>query len=89
MARLTTTVALPLKLNNNILLTFILSSQWLNFCLDLVSIVTETFRGQTYKSLDSITLSAACKVRKIFTMRTQPSDDTDDDGELTVYPFVI
>ncbi|XP_071817263.1 protein CFAP20DC-like isoform X2 [Apostichopus japonicus] len=59
---------------------------WLNLCLDLTSIVGEAFRGQTFKSLDSITLSASCKVRKIFTMKNQPQDSTDDDDLYEISP---
>lgn len=60
---------------------FVLSFfQWLNLCLDLVSLVSETWRGETYKMLDSISISANCRIRKIFTMKIQPPDTVGDDG---------
>lgn len=52
---------------------------WLNLCLDLNSLVGESFKEQTVKSIDSLTLSANCHLRKIFTMKVQPPDTTDDD----------
>lgn len=52
---------------------------WLNLCLDLSGFVTDTWMGQTYKSLESICLSANCRLRRIFTLRTQPPDTTADD----------
>ena len=58
------------------------NSQWLNLAIDMVSVVGELFRGQTFKSLDSILISASCKLRKIFTLKDQPPDTTDDDGKL-------
>ncbi|KAK7101886.1 protein CFAP20DC-like [Littorina saxatilis] len=51
---------------------------WLNLCLDMVSLVGETWSGQTYRAIDHITVSANCKVRRIFTMKSQPPDTTDD-----------
>ncbi|XP_032221977.2 protein CFAP20DC isoform X1 [Nematostella vectensis] len=53
---------------------------WLNLCLDLNSLVGETFKGQAFKVLESLTVSANCHLRKIFTMKTQPPDTTDDDN---------
>lgn len=53
--------------------------EWLNLCLDLNSLVGETFKEHTFKSIDSMTLSANCHLRKIFTMKTQPPDTTNDD----------
>ena len=46
------------------------------------SLVGETWKGQIYKSIESICLSAHCKLRRIFTMKAQPYDDTDDEGKL-------
>ncbi|KAJ3223186.1 hypothetical protein HK099_001437 [Clydaea vesicula] len=51
-------------------------SVWLNLCFDLVSFVTEFFRGQTFRSLDNIQLSGAFKLRKIFMMKDKPADTT-------------
>lgn len=52
---------------------------WLNLCLDLQSLVGETFKGQSFKALENLTISASCRLRKIFTMKSQPFDTTDDD----------
>ncbi|XP_072026449.1 protein CFAP20DC-like [Amphiura filiformis] len=60
-------------------LTILKRAVWLNLCIDMLSIVGEAFRGQTYKSLDTLTISAACHLRKVFTMKCQLPDDTDDD----------
>lgn len=47
--------------------------------MDLQSLVSETFKGQSFKALENLTISASCRLRKIFTMRVQPFDTTDDD----------
>ena len=47
----------------------------------MVSLVGETWRGQTFKALESISISANCRLRKIFTMKVQPPDDVGDDGK--------
>ena len=46
----------------------------------MVSMVGEIWRGQTYKAIESITVSANCKVRRIFTMKCQPPDNAGDEG---------
>ncbi|XP_071784290.1 protein CFAP20DC-like [Asterias amurensis] len=66
-------------LHAKIPLTVMKRAMWLNLCIDLVSLVSEGFRGQTFKTLDGIIICANCHLRKIFTMKTQPQDDTDDD----------
>lgn len=63
--------------------------QWLNLCLDMVSLVGETWSGQTYRAIDHITVSANCKVRRIFTMKSQPPDTTDDNGLFAVCTFYL
>ncbi|XP_070558108.1 protein CFAP20DC-like [Ptychodera flava] len=52
---------------------------WLNMCLDLLSLVGDVFKGQTLKSLDTLTIAANCRLRRVFTMKAQPPDSTDDD----------
>ncbi|GFO44116.1 transporter [Plakobranchus ocellatus] len=52
---------------------------WVNLVLDMVSLVGETWTSQTFRSVDQISVSANCKLRRIFTMKTQPPDTTDDD----------
>ena len=59
--------------------------QWLHLCLDLASLVTEIWQGQTYKSIDSICISANCKLRRIYTTRHQLVDTTDDEGRYITY----
>ena len=48
---------------------------WLNFCLDLKSIVEDCFKGQSFKTIDGITICANCRLRRVFTLRCQPKDD--------------
>ncbi|XP_071477950.1 protein CFAP20DC-like [Diadema antillarum] len=60
-------------------LTIMKRAVWLNLAIDMVSLVGELFRGQTFKSLDTLLISASCKLRKIFTLKDQPPDTTDDD----------
>ena len=54
--------------------------QWLNLCFDMVSLVGDIWRGQTFKALESISISANCRLRRIFTMKVQPPDTVGDDG---------
>lgn len=58
-----------------------LLSQWSTLCIDLESFASGLFKG--FSTLDGITLFATCKVRRIFTMKTDPkvmSGDTDAFG---------
>nr|XP_020453597.1 uncharacterized protein C3orf67 homolog [Monopterus albus] len=50
---------------------------WSTLCIDLVSFTAELFKG--FLTLDGITLFATCKVRRIFTMKTEPTGMSDDD----------
>ncbi|XP_037643270.1 uncharacterized protein C3orf67 homolog isoform X1 [Sebastes umbrosus] len=50
---------------------------WSTLCVDLVSFTGELFKG--FLSLDGITLFATCKVRRIFTMKTEPAGMSHDD----------
>ncbi|XP_067933834.1 protein CFAP20DC-like [Watersipora subatra] len=61
-------------------LTALRKSIWVNCCCDLVNIVGETWPGQTFGKVDSISVSANCKLRRIITMKHQPPDTTDDDS---------
>lgn len=51
-------------------------SQWSTLCIDLVSLSGELFKG--FLTLDGITLFATCKVRRIFTVRTEHAGMSDD-----------
>ncbi|XP_028303181.1 protein CFAP20DC isoform X2 [Gouania willdenowi] len=52
-------------------------NSWCTLCIDLVSLTSELFKG--FVSLDGIALFATCKVRRIFTMKTQQTQMSDDD----------
>ena len=43
--------------------------------------MSDTWRGQMYSSIESVCVSAHCRLRRIFTMRGQPLDTTDDEGK--------
>ncbi|XP_028262567.1 protein CFAP20DC [Parambassis ranga] len=50
---------------------------WCTLCIDLASLTSELFKG--FMTLDGITLFATCKVRRIFTMKTEPPGMLDDE----------
>ncbi|XP_064375166.1 protein CFAP20DC isoform X2 [Dromaius novaehollandiae] len=52
---------------------------WCNMCIDLVAFTSEIFRGAVFQSLDGIIISANCKLRKIFTLKTKPQDTAEQD----------
>ncbi|XP_076012967.1 protein CFAP20DC [Genypterus blacodes] len=52
---------------------------WCNLCIDVVSFIGGLFKGAAFLTLDGITLSASCQVRRIFTMKTEPAGISDDD----------
>lgn len=66
-------------------LTVLCLGTWLNLCLDLNSLVGETFSGQTFRALESITLTANCRVKKVFTLKVPPEDNSSDDHNFTSY----
>ena len=51
---------------------------WVNLCLDLPDLVAGYFQGQAYHSLESITISAWCSLRRVFTLKVPPPNDEDD-----------
>ncbi|KAM6169799.1 protein CFAP20DC isoform 2-T2 [Rhynchocyon petersi] len=59
---------------------------WCNLCIDLVAFTSEIFKGAVFQSLDGITVSANCKLRKIFTLKFKPQDTADKDAIYTL-PF--
>ncbi|KAJ3021937.1 UNVERIFIED_CONTAM: hypothetical protein HDU68_009392 [Siphonaria sp. JEL0065] len=59
-------------------LGFLKRGVWLNLCFDLISLVGDSFKGQTFRCLDSIALSGTYRLRKVFTMKLPPPDTTDD-----------
>ena len=42
---------------------------WINLSIDMLSFVSECFKGQSFRAIDSICLSADCKIRRICGMR--------------------
>ncbi|XP_075014556.1 protein CFAP20DC isoform X1 [Calonectris borealis] len=52
---------------------------WCNMCIDLVAFTSEIFRGAVFQSLDGISISANCKLRKIFTLKSKPQDTAEED----------
>lgn len=62
---------------------------WINFCIDILSFVSECFKGQSFRAIDSICLSADCKVRRICGMRqlyTKSAEEYLNLGEETLLP---
>ncbi|XP_006169203.1 uncharacterized protein C3orf67 homolog isoform X3 [Tupaia chinensis] len=53
---------------------------WCNLCIDLVAFTSEIFKGAAFQSLDGIIVSANCKLRKIFTLKSKPQDTADKDA---------
>ncbi|XP_072454907.1 protein CFAP20DC isoform X10 [Notamacropus eugenii] len=51
---------------------------WCNLCIDLVAFTSDIFKGAVFQSLDGIIVSASCKLRKIFTLKSKPRDTADD-----------
>ncbi|XP_050169121.1 protein CFAP20DC isoform X2 [Myiozetetes cayanensis] len=60
---------------------------WCNMCIDLVAFTSEIFRGAVFQSLDGIIISANCKLRKIFTLKSKPQD-TAEENVTSVVPSV-
>ena len=45
---------------------------WLNLTFDLFDLVGKCFPGATYSRLEAVTIHAACKVRRVFTLKAPP-----------------
>ena len=45
--------------------------QWVNLAINVGSVVSDVF-SSTFKSIEMISVSASCKLRKVFTMKHQP-----------------
>ncbi|XP_036595340.1 protein CFAP20DC [Trichosurus vulpecula] len=52
---------------------------WCNLCIDLAAFTRDIFKGAVFQSLDRIIVSANCKLRKIFTLKSRPQDTADRD----------
>jgi hypothetical protein len=49
---------------------------WVNLAIDVLGFVTRCFKDFVFQSIDSITITSFCKLRKIFTMRNPLCDDS-------------
>ena len=65
-------------------------AQWTNYTLDMIGIINDIWRNQTFKSIDSISVGANCKLRKIFTLKSISSAQSgfDFDDGLSQVNFV-
>ena len=61
---------------------------WINFSIDILSFVSECFKGQSFRAIDSICLSADCKIRRICGMRQlyTLSEEEYSQGDDTILP---
>lgn len=60
---------------------------WLNLCVDVWSFM-EGFKGQTFRTLDMIILSAPCKLRKVFSSKT-PLDENNHPPKNVNFPSTV
>ncbi|XP_056380471.1 protein CFAP20DC isoform X3 [Hyla sarda] len=66
-------------LHAKIPLSIIRRRVWCNLCIDLVAFTSGIFKSAVFQSLDGITISANCKLRKIYTMKLKPQDTVEQD----------
>jgi hypothetical protein len=45
----------------------------MNLVIDVASFITDIWKNQTFKIIDSLTVCANCKLRKIFSLKNVPS----------------
>ena len=45
------------------------SGKWLNLSFDILSFASDLFKNQTFRSIDSISVTGNCRIRKVFTMK--------------------
>ena len=67
-------------LHVNLPLAGIIQGCWITLCIDLASLVSDNFRDQTFKALDTISLSGTFRLRKVFTLKNRPFDTTGEDA---------
>lgn len=48
------------------------TNTWLNLCIDLTDIVMSYFEGNHFSHVDSLVISANCKLKRIFTLKETP-----------------
>ena len=56
-------------------LTILNPGSWLNMCLDVESLVSETFNGPKFRTIESFTVTANCKLKRVFTLRAPPIEE--------------
>ncbi|XP_066452710.1 protein CFAP20DC isoform X2 [Eleutherodactylus coqui] len=66
-------------LHAKIPLSIIRRRVWCNLCIDLAAFTSGIFKSAVFQSLDGITISANCKLRKIYTMKLKPQDTVEQD----------
>lgn len=52
-------------------------NSWLNLCLDLHDLISGCFEGSKMVTIDSIIVSANCKLKRMFTLKTKPFNNND------------
>lgn len=55
-------------------LTHLPKGQWLNLVLDCASFVSRLSPGAAFQFIDSVTVGAACSLRRLFTLRQPPAE---------------
>ena len=50
---------------------------WINLGLDMKDLVTSYFEGNTFSHVDSLVISANCKLKRIFTLKDKPEHSID------------
>ena len=58
-------------------LTLLNAGSWLNMCLDLESLVSDTFSGPKFRAVESFTITANCRLKKVFTLRVPPLETSE------------
>mmetsp|Transcript_17132 Transcript_17132/g.30743 ORF Transcript_17132/g.30743 Transcript_17132/m.30743 type:complete len:320 (-) Transcript_17132:31-990(-) len=58
---------------------------WVNLCIDVVSFISHCFPSITMRSIDSLSVSGMCLVKRIFTMRMRLRDTTKDNDDANYY----
>ena len=61
-------------------LTILSLGTWLNMCLDLESLVSNTFNGTKFRAVESFIVTANCKLRKVFTLRSSPDQTSENEN---------
>eukprot|EP00002_Diphylleia_rotans_P013702 TRINITY_DN2673_c0_g1_i10.p1 TRINITY_DN2673_c0_g1~~TRINITY_DN2673_c0_g1_i10.p1 ORF type:complete len:703 (-),score=125.75 TRINITY_DN2673_c0_g1_i10:67-2175(-) len=59
-------------LHSRLPLTILIRNEWHNLVIDLPNLVSHCWRGHTFRTLESISLSPYCRLRRIFTMKSCP-----------------